>query len=65
MLFNAGALADGIARPTIALWPSSDLRDGPRPLGRRLRGEGGIYGERFVHEALNDHQRSETTHTLS
>ena len=25
---------------------------------------GGAYGERFVHEALNGHQRSETTHTL-
>ena len=65
MLFKAGALADVIARPTTALWPSSDLRHGPRPLGRRRRGEGGIYGEGFVHEALNDYQRSETTHTPS
>src|SRR5215217_6837580 len=54
MLFKAGALADDIARPTTALWPSSDLRHGPRPLGRRRRDEGGgIHGKRFVHEALN------------
>jgi hypothetical protein len=65
MLFKAGALADVIMRPTIALWPSSDLRHGPGPLGRRRRGEGGIYGEGFVHEALKNYQRSETTHTLS
>ena len=65
MLLKAGALADDIARPTTALWPSSDLRDGPRPLGRRRRDEGGIHGKRFVHEALNGHQRLETTHNLS
>ena len=64
MLLKAGALADDIARPTTALWPSSDLRHGPRPLGRRRRDEGGgINGKRFVHEALNDHQRLETTHS--
>ena len=63
MLFKAGALVDVIARPTTALWPSSDLRHGPCPLGRPRRGEGGICGEGFVHEALNDHQRSETTHS--
>jgi hypothetical protein len=66
MLFNAGALADDIARPTTAVWPSSDLRHGPRPLGRRRRDEGGgIHGKRFVHETLNDYQRLETTHALS
>ena len=29
MLFKGGALADVIARPTTALWPSSDLRHAP------------------------------------
>jgi hypothetical protein len=52
-------------RPTTTRWPSSDLRHGPGPLDRRRRGEGGIYGEGFVHEVLNDHQHLETTHTLS
>ena len=28
-------------------------------------GEEEIHGERFMHEVLNGHQRSETTHTLS
>jgi hypothetical protein len=40
------------------------LTFGLRPLARRRRGEEGVHSELLLHETLNGHQRSETTHTL-
>ena len=35
----------------------------PRPARWRHRSGGGAHGKRFMHEALNGHQRLETTHS--
>jgi len=38
----------------------------PHPARRRRRGErGGVHGERSIYRSPDDHQRSETTHTVS
>jgi NAD(P)-dependent dehydrogenase (short-subunit alcohol dehydrogenase family) len=42
-----------------------DLRRGPHPARRPRRGQGGAHDQRLLHEDLNGHQRSETTHNLS
>jgi hypothetical protein len=65
MLFKAGALADVIARPTTALWPSSDLRHGPRPLGRDAEARKEYIELRTLYEAFHCRQHSKTTHGLS
>jgi hypothetical protein len=62
---------DVIAPPPSKLFSETDnsvailLTHGTRSARQRRRREGRVHGERPLHEGLNGHQGSETTHSLS